>query len=119
MWNKSNVIENASTVETQLGQFAGIDDFEAVTVTYDQQKVSNTENKFLILQFVSDTGAKYRVMAATFIREAKNIPDLLKRTKQSDKITINKTMKLMISSSKNKVTVVPVTQDEVVEQVDA
>lgn len=110
-WTTSNVIENASGVEKQMGSFAGIDDFSDEVVQYEQQKVSSTANAYLVLQFTNDAGEKFRMMASTFLKKAATIPGLLKHNKSKNTVEIDKTMYLRISSSKNSVTIVPVKKE--------
>ena len=115
-WTSSNVIENASGVEKQLGSFAGIDTFSDEIVQYEQQKTSSTANAFLVLQFTNQAGEKFRMMASTFLKKAATIPGLLKPNKSKNTTTINKTMWLKISSSKNSVTIAPAPEKKAVAQ---
>jgi hypothetical protein len=111
-WTTSNVIENASSVEKQLGSFAGIDTFSDEVVQYEQQKNSSTANAFLVLQFTNESGEKFRMMASTFLKKAATIPGLLQHDKSKNTTTINKTMWIKVSSSKNSVTIAPVAEKE-------
>ena len=115
-WTSSNVIENASGVEKQLGSFAGIDTFSDEIVQYEQQKTSSTANAFLVLQFTNESGEKFRMMASTFLKKAASIPKLIQHNKSKNTTTINKTMWIKMSSSKNSVTIVPVAEKEAVAQ---